>query len=379
MPDRKRILFIAHNSFLYGANKSMLSVARYVKEVEGLEPFVLCPAEGGLTDELKRLQIDYVTFRFHNTCVAAGLKGVLGGLFRTGTDIVNFPGLLKKVRKLNPAIIHSNTSVIYHGYLLAKLLQKKHIWHVREFGWEDYNVMHPLGLGFFKRLLHRSDAVICISKAIYTYFGQSTNPKARVIYNGIAAPALEPTVKVVPAVGTLKFLLVGLISKNKGQLEAIKAFEKLLPFDKDIELTIVGDGEQQYVDSIRAYCQERESLKGSVIFTGYQKNTKEFYRACHYLLMYSKAEGFGRVTVEAMQAGTPVIGYKGGGTEEIVENGYSGYLFSDFSSSLKDIQDKLRDQEVYSRLSENAIHSAHEKFSEKTYCANVVSVIKTLT
>jgi glycosyltransferase involved in cell wall biosynthesis len=240
-------------------------------------------------------------------------------------------------------------------------------------------VLHPLSLQFYKKLLFKSDAVICISKAIYSYFGQNGNKRASVIYNGLVNGQCNEEGREVPAAGKLKFLLVGLISQNKGQLEALKAFEGLLKLDKAIELVLVGDGEKKYVDSLKSYCQHHKDLKGRVIFTGYKNSTEEFYRSCHYFLMFSKAEGFGRVTVEAMQYGVPVIGYRGAGTEEIVEDGHSGYLFTDFRRSLVDIHPYLRNQAMYNRLSQNAMMRACTKFSESTYCSNVVSVYDSLS
>jgi hypothetical protein len=124
MPVKKKVLFVAHNSFLYGANKSMLSVAKYLKEDEGYVPFVLCPSEGGLTDELRKSGIEYITHTYHNTCINTGLKGLLGSLLHIVMDMLRFPLLARKVKKLDPDIIHSNSSVTYHGHYMAKLLNK---------------------------------------------------------------------------------------------------------------------------------------------------------------------------------------------------------------------------------------------------------------
>ena len=50
-------------------------------------------------------------------------------------------------------------------------------------------------------------------------------------------------------------------------------------------------------------------------------------------LMCSRAEAFGRVTVEAMKASLPVCGTDSGGTPEIVIDGVNGLLFEPGSSA----------------------------------------------
>ena len=49
---------------------------------------------------------------------------------------------------------------------------------------------------------------------------------------------------------------------------------------------------------------------------------------CNALLMCSHAEAFGRVTVEALKGGRPVIGSRSGGTLELITEGVDGLLFT---------------------------------------------------
>jgi len=61
-------------------------------------------------------------------------------------------------------------------------------------------------------------------------------------------------------------------------------------------------------------------------------------------LMTSKkplVEAFGNVTIESLACGTPVVAYAGGGADEIIENGKSGYMVesqqqTDFTQAVKD-------------------------------------------
>lgn len=64
-----------------------------------------------------------------------------------------------------------------------------------------------------------------------------------------------------------------------------------------------------------------------VEFRGYQKNPIEMLSEMDVGIMSSQCEAFGRVTVEYMMAGMPVIGSNSGGTPEIVVPGETGWLY----------------------------------------------------
>ena len=57
------------------------------------------------------------------------------------------------------------------------------------------------------------------------------------------------------------------------------------------------------------------------------------------MLVCSKYEAFGRVTVEAMMAGCLVIGANSGGTIELIEDGSTGVLFE--SGDYVDLVNKM--------------------------------------
>jgi glycosyltransferase involved in cell wall biosynthesis len=62
-------------------------------------------------------------------------------------------------------------------------------------------------------------------------------------------------------------------------------------------------------------------------FVGYVKNPANYLRAADIVLVCSRAEAFGRATVEGMLAGKPVIGTDSGGTPELIDAGRTGSLY----------------------------------------------------
>jgi glycosyltransferase involved in cell wall biosynthesis len=81
------------------------------------------------------------------------------------------------------------------------------------------------------------------------------------------------------------------------------------------------------------------------------------------------AEPFGRVIVEAMMAGTPVVATRGGGVDEIITDGVDGFLVppADPAALALATGRIMQDPAIASKLSEAGLKSATERFCmEKT-------------
>ena len=80
------------------------------------------------------------------------------------------------------------------------------------------------------------------------------------------------------------------------------------------------------------YREELESLAEetgvaeSLEFTGYRKDLPQLLRSVSVLVHPSREEPFGRVVVEAMASGVPVVAYDEGGPAEIISHGNTGLL-----------------------------------------------------
>jgi glycosyltransferase involved in cell wall biosynthesis len=212
---------------------------------------------------------------------------------------------------------------------------KRLIWHVREFGWEDYRIKYNFGYKYFQYWFNKADAVISISKAIYEKRVLNHNLKqTAIVYNGVISKKELQQNKQNQLLSNnnrqhkgIVFAIVGHISPEKGQEEAISAFLMLLDKAPDAKLLIVGSGEEEFVTKLMNHVEDNH-LRDKIVFTGYIENVKDVYTSINCLLMCSKHEALGRVTIEAMSYGIPVIGYNGGGTVEIIKDGYNGLLYS---------------------------------------------------
>ena len=117
---------------------------------------------------------------------------------------------------------------------------------------------------------------------------------------------------------------------RKGVHHLVRAFAKVAPEFPEARLEIVGrDENPKYAKELR---QEvvRLGLNGRVSFIGEVSQVELANRMCRscVFVLPSLSEGLGRVVVEAMATGTPVIGSQIGGIPEMVQEGLTGFLIS---------------------------------------------------
>ena len=81
-------------------------------------------------------------------------------------------------------------------------------------------------------------------------------------------------------------------------------------------------------------------MEDRVILEGQIEDMAAFRENMNIELMCSICEPFGRVTVEGMRSGLIVIGSNTGGTVDIIQDGYNGYLYQQGNST--DLADKIQ-------------------------------------
>lgn len=125
-------------------------------------------------------------------------------------------------------------------------------------------------------------------------------------------------------------LFAGVIARVKGLHHLLRAFSGLAEERDDIRLVIVGrEADATYAAQMRAEILAR-GLTERVVFVGEvtQQRLAGLMAACAVFVLPSLSEGFGRVVVEAMATGTPVIASRVGGLAELIADDQTGWLVS---------------------------------------------------
>ncbi len=103
-------------------------------------------------------------------------------------------------------------------------------------------------------------------------------------------------------------IAVARLSKEKGLDDLIKSFNIVIQKDRDIKLTIVGDGEEKA--NLEKLVHDL-NIKDNITFTGYlsQEELKKEYAKSSLFVMTSHEESFGLVLLEAMSYNIPCFAF----------------------------------------------------------------------
>jgi len=114
-------------------------------------------------------------------------------------------------------------------------------------------------------------------------------------------------------------------------LEAMKKAK-----NNDFHLVLLGEPTRNegddYHQKLLTFISKNE-LENRISVLPFMDETIQFYNSIDWLIMATKAETFGMVTIEALASGRPVLGSNKGGTPEILNKEKGGLLFESMSSS----------------------------------------------
>jgi glycosyltransferase involved in cell wall biosynthesis len=123
-------------------------------------------------------------------------------------------------------------------------------------------------------------------------------------------------------------LFIGTISKSKGIEELIRAFHVLRRERPDLQLKIIGYGDQGYIRGVVMPLIAACNLTGLVEFCGKRPASyivKKLEQAL-CLVVPSHMEQAPQAIAEAMAVGVPVVATKVGGVPQMLEDGVTGFL-----------------------------------------------------
>lgn len=369
------VLYINHTSEVGGAVLSLynliLSISDYVN------PIVLLPGYGGAYNffSSKGTKCLVCTFRL-NIREKNEYLYVIKFIPHYLRDILyNYKCVRFVSQQLDGYkidLVHSNSSVFTIGVRIAKKLNAKHIWHIREFQNLDFDINPFLGWRNLKNKIYSADLVIAITKAVYNHFALYKANNAIYLWDAVCS---KKDVIYQSQKKKYFFFCSANLCETKGVFVALEAFVRSKTYMDGYKLVLAGNVDEIEKNKILRYSQNNGILD-YIEFIGYVKDTKEYFKNASAFLMCSKNEGLGRVTVEAMFYGTPVIAKRSGGTLDFVKDTNNGFLFSDVCECAN-----LMRYVVYNDVSSivfSAQNFAINNFSEEEYGKKIISLYNRL-
>ncbi len=326
MPAPHRILYVNHVGRMSGAERSLLDLVRRLDRGR-FEPEAVIPGPGELADELARAGVRCHILplrRLHKTLNPFRLIAALVNVCVVSRRLAGL------IRREHIALVHanSNTAQLYAGGA-ARLAGVPCVWHTR-----DLVALGPVG----RWLDHTSACTIAIADGVRRHVERYVRDreKLRTIHNGIELPEPAPSgvrsmvraeLGVPPGVPLCG--MVGQLVPWKGHRTFIEMAARLHAVLPDAHFVIVG---ADLFDEHRSYRRQLEDRAGELgladrlVFTGYRRGVSDVLAGLDVLVHPSTCEPLGRVILEAMAAGTPVVAVNAWGPAEIIRDGVDGLL-----------------------------------------------------
>jgi glycosyltransferase involved in cell wall biosynthesis len=250
------------------------------------------------------------------------------------------------------------------GIFMAERLRVPHVWQFREsLNQFSLSLSLALSLKLWEKKVNRR--YVLISDYMMNYY-RPYLPAERMtcIYNGVSLPAkAEREVKNILN-GRLKVAIVGVVCKQKNQLELLQAQRILHEQGIEIDTYIIGTNKKEYLQQVEAYVQEHE-LSQYVHIMGHQDDVFAVLKEMNLGVVSATDEAFGRTTIEFMLMKMPVVVSDSGANAELVRDGVDGmvYPFGNVSALADAIRNYVENPKLLEEHGKTAYEHARENFS----------------
>jgi len=215
------------------------------------------------------------------------------------------------------------------------------------------------------RVLNKADKVLCLSKGSYNElisFGLSEK-KLDVFKYWIDLEVFKPYENnefrnELGIKNVFTVLFVGRLIDKKGIRVLCEVAKEIL----DVNFVFIGTGPDE------DYLKEQEKKGRNIKFVGFVRNDLlyKYYNSSDVFCIPSQyEEGFGRVVMEAVACGLPVVGSNKGGIPEALDSSISILVEPTVENLKNAIEELYRDKDRYFKLKNNCRSYAEKNFSEK--------------
>jgi len=373
MTHRIRILFVDPVPRIGGAEGSLLEMAAGLDRSR-FEVLAAVPS-GELDAAVRERGVPTVNLPFRRF-----KRGLASGPASLAALCRAVPALVRLAREEKIHVIHANgNQAQIYAAPAARRARRPCVWHSRD--------LAPLGAAG-KWMARGATRIIAISNAVRDHLQPYvTEPgKLMTLYNGIAVEpfrAADTTDRLQHEFGfpeeSVVIAMAGQMVPWKNHPLFLRAAARVSRAAPEARFLVIGDdrfgdhpGYRRRLEALAA----EDGLAGRLVFTGYRTDMARILAGIHVLVHPASREPFGRVVVEAMAAGKPVVAVHRCGPAEIVRNGIDGILVPpDQTEAMADaVLELVADRDRARRMGRSGRERAAQAFSLRDFLPRVESL-----
>jgi len=292
-------------------------------------------------------------------------------------DVRALVALFRLMRKLEPHIVHTHTSKAgILGRLAAWMARVPiviHTPHGHVFYGHFGRSLSRIFLQTEKllgRITHHQIALTPEEGNDYLNLGVAKSKNISVIHSGVDLNCFKRS-KTESNPGRNELAIppdslvvgyVGWLIPIKGVTYLVKAMAEVVQRHPNSLLVLVGKGDEKGEEEIKLKEQvENLGLADNVRFLGWRSDVDEIMGCFDIFVLPSLNEGMGRVLVEAMSAGLPIVASRVGGIPDLVKHGENGLLVPPANAGALEqaISDLLSDKSRRKHMGETGKKMCH--------------------
>lgn len=219
--------------------------------------------------------------------------------------------------------------------------------NILKIGWE-HNHYHD-DLKYAKEIIRATsklDYLVLVSKNLEEFYSKELRKsKCKCVF---IPNVIDELPSKCASLQEKRLISVGRLSPEKGFMDLLVIFNRIIEDYPDWCLDIIGDGKEK--EKLETFIKNH-NLEEKVTLHGFQKKDyiDKMLQSSSIYLMTSYTESFGIVLIEAMSHGLPCIAFSSAeGARELIDSGRNGYLINNrnIDAYIKKVEDLMKDRDV---------------------------------
>jgi len=377
-----KILYIQPGQGIGGSKISLLDILRTAPRDQVSYVVLQAPVNKNYEEQISGFAqhifyIDLPTWqKYKRVSSLEKIRAPFADSFRLLSTVSAALNLRKIILDNQIDIIHTNNGLSPVGAIASFLANRPHIWHIRELIGSKGE--YPLILGDRALQLYRklSKQLICNSNFTQEAFKAAAIPTI-VIQNGIDLAGFNDLTERANALrqtllGDFDGILIGmsgnLTTKLKKHDLFLRIASKVKAINRNCKFIIFGGQTNLevtiYTKQLRQLAQTL-NLEKEVVWADFIQDNATMMGCVDIFVHPASKEGSGRVVMEAMAAGKPVVCARSGGVQELIQSQVNGFCVTPDNEDefVSVINQLIQNKELRNSIGEMAKLTAYSNYA----------------